>query len=87
MKLEITDTDQFHQANTSIELTLMKTVSTKFDGTISVGDETEVIEPLNFIPDTFDVAISLQSPLADNGTALVEVANQNFTLTNSFGNR
>ena len=54
-------------------------------GTISVGDETEVIEPLNFIPDTFDVAISLQSPLADNGTALVEVANQNFTLTDSFG--
>ena len=50
-------------------------------GIISVGDETEVFEPINIIPDMYDVSISLQAPVADNGSALVEVGNQNFTLT------
>ena len=54
-------------------------------GIISVGDETEVFEPINIIPDMYDVSISIQAPIADNGSALVEVGNQNFTLTNAIG--
>ena len=54
-------------------------------GFISVGDETEVFEPINIIPDMYDVSISLQAPVADNGSALVEIGNQNFTLTNPIG--
>ena len=54
-------------------------------GIISVGDETEVFEPINIIPDMYDVSISLQAPVSDNGSALVEVGNQNFTLTNPLG--
>ena len=47
-----------------------------------VGDEMEVFEPINIIPDMYDVSISLQAPVSDNGSVLVEVGNQNFTLTN-----
>ncbi len=54
-------------------------------GIISVGDETEVFEPINIIPDMYDVSISIQAPIADNGSALVEVGNQSFTLTNAIG--
>ena len=50
-----------------------------------MGDETEVFEPINIIPDMFDVSISLQAPVANNGSALVEVGSQNLTLTNSIG--
>ena len=57
----------------------------ELSGALSVSDETEVFEPLSVIPDTFDVTITLVSPLDGDGNALVTVDNQNFSLTDSFG--
>ena len=54
----------------------------ELSGVISVGDETEIYEPLKVIPDTYDVTVNLLSPVDDNGDAVIEVGEKNFTLTN-----
>ena len=54
-------------------------------GELSVGDETELLEPLGLIPDMYDVTVTLISPQDDNGQNLVETNLQNFTVTNEFG--
>ena len=54
-------------------------------GMLSVGDQTELLEPLSLIPLAYDVTIDIISPVDDNGEALVDVANQNFTVINSIG--
>ena len=54
-------------------------------GQLLVGDETELLEPLSIIPETFDVTINLVSPTDANGLALIDTANQNFSVTNILG--
>ena len=54
-------------------------------GMLSVGDQTELLEPLSLIPLAYDVTIDIISPLDANGEALVDVAHQNFTVINSIG--
>ncbi len=54
-------------------------------GQLLVGDETELLEPLSIIPETFDVTINLVSPTDADGLALIDTANQNFSVTNILG--
>ena len=52
------------------------------DGIISFGDESQSFTPISGIPSRFDANISLISPLDDNGTELVDLANRNISFVN-----
>jgi uncharacterized repeat protein (TIGR01451 family) len=52
-------------------------------GVFEVNSETELLNPISFVPDSFDITVNLISPLDGNGIPLIDTAEQNFTIKNS----
>ena len=54
-------------------------------GVISVGEESEIFEPLSLIPETYDIEIQLVSPIDENGTEIIDISEVNVTISSVSG--
>ena len=57
----------------------------ELSGEITVGEETAIYEPMNVIPDTYDVSMQLISPVDESGNDLIDIANVNLTISGILG--
>ena len=52
-------------------------------GVFAVDSDTISLNPISFVPDSYDFTINLISPTDSNGTEIIDTANQNFTIKGS----
>ena len=54
-------------------------------GQFTIGSESEQLSPISDVPDSFDLIITLNSPVDENEIPLIDTAEQNFTIKDQFG--
>ena len=57
----------------------------ELSGEITVGEDTAIYEPMNLVPQTYDVAMQLISPTNDSGDNIIDISNVNLTVSGMFG--
>ena len=57
----------------------------ELSGEITVGEDTAIYEPMNVIPDTYDISMQLISPTNDSGDDIIDISNVNLTVSGMLG--